>query len=58
MEGQRRIVLALDRPIPYWEAVGMPRTIDYDLTIVVLDLDEKDEEKDAWPSASTPLTNG
>ena len=43
MEGQRRIVLALDRPIPYWEAVGMPGTIDYDLTIVVLDLDEKDE---------------
>ncbi len=42
-EGQRRIVLALDRPIPYWEAVSMPRTIDYGLTIVVLDLDEEDK---------------
>ena len=39
MEVGRRLVLALDRPIPYWVAVGMPRTIDHDLTIVRLDLD-------------------
>jgi len=39
MEIGRRLVLALDRPIPCWEAVGMPRTIDHDVTIVRLDLD-------------------
>ena len=41
VEGKRRIVLALDRPIPYLEAVGQPRTIDYPLTLIVLDVDEK-----------------
>ena len=41
VEDKRRIVLALDRPIPYWEAVGQPRTIDYPLTLIVLDVDAK-----------------
>ena len=41
MDGKRRIVLDLDRPIPYWETVNRPRT--YDSSIIVLDLDEEDE---------------
>jgi hypothetical protein len=41
VEDKRRIVLALDRPIPYWEAIGQPRTIDYPLTLIVLDVDDK-----------------
>ena len=28
MDGKRRIVLDLDRPIPYWETVNRPRTSD------------------------------
>ena len=43
IEDKRRIVLALDRPIPYWEAVNQPRTIDYGLTMIVLDLDQEGE---------------
>lgn len=37
--GNRRIVLALDRPISMWEAVNAPRWRDYDLTFIVLDVD-------------------
>jgi hypothetical protein len=37
--GDRRIVLALDRPIAMAEAVYMPRWRDYDVTLIVLDLD-------------------
>ena len=43
IEDKRRLVLALDRPIPYWEAVNQPRTIDYGLTMIVLDLDKEGE---------------
>lgn len=39
-EGKRRIVLALDRPISFWEAVNQPRWRDYDLTLIVMDVDE------------------
>jgi len=38
-EGKRRIVLALDRPISMWEAVNSPRWRDYDMTLIVLDVD-------------------
>jgi hypothetical protein len=37
--GNRRIVLALDRPISMGEAVRQPRWRDYDVTLIVLDLD-------------------
>ncbi len=39
-DGKRRIILAFDRPIPYWEALNRPRTYDYPLSILVLNLDE------------------
>lgn len=39
-DGRRRIVLALDRPIYFYEAVNQPRWRDYDMTLVVLDLDK------------------
>ena len=38
-DGSRRIVLALDRPISFYEATRQPRWRDYDLTFVVLDVD-------------------
>lgn len=37
--GRRRIVLALDRPISMAEAVYQPRWRDYDVTLIVLDVD-------------------
>jgi hypothetical protein len=33
-EGGRRIVLATDRYIPWWEAANRPRTVDYPFTLI------------------------
>jgi hypothetical protein len=38
-EGDRRIVIATDRPIGFWEAANRPRTIDYPFTFIELRLD-------------------
>ena len=35
-DGGRRIFLATDRPISFWEAVNRPRTIDYPFTFIEL----------------------
>jgi hypothetical protein len=37
-DGGRRVVLATDRPIGFWEAANRPRTIDYPFTIIELRL--------------------
>jgi len=37
--GKRRLVLALDRPISFVENVRQPRFRDYDITLIVMDLD-------------------
>ena len=37
--GKRSIVMALDRPISMWEAAQNPRWRDYDMTLIVLDVD-------------------
>ena len=42
-EGKRRIILALDRPISFSEAVHRPRFNQYDLTLIVMDVDAKGE---------------
>jgi len=46
-EGGRRLVLATDRPIGFWEARNQPRSIDYPFTIIEvrLDKDNKGEGK-------------
>jgi len=41
--GKRRIVAALDRPIGFAEASSNPRWRDYDVTLIVLDVNEKGE---------------
>ena len=33
-DGGRRVVIATDRPIGFWEAVHQPRTIDYPFTVI------------------------
>ena len=40
-DGKRQIILALDRPIPFGEAVFRPRWRDYDVTLVSMILDEE-----------------
>jgi hypothetical protein len=37
-EGARRIVLATDRPIGFWEATYRPRTLDYPFTVIQMEI--------------------
>jgi len=37
-DGGRRIVIATDRPIGFWEARNQPRTVDYPFTIVQMQI--------------------
>src|SRR5688572_24105128 len=37
-DGGRRIVIATDRPIGFWEAVNRPRTIDYPFTVIQMEM--------------------
>jgi hypothetical protein len=39
-DGGRRIVLATDRPIGFWEARNQPRTMDYPFTLIEIRLDK------------------
>lgn len=40
-EGGRRVVLATDRPIQFWETWNAARTLDYPFTLVELQLDKE-----------------
>ena len=42
-DGGRRIVMATDRPIGFWEARNQPRSIDYPFTIIEVRLDKNDK---------------
>ena len=41
--GGRRVVLATDRPIGFWEARNSGRSMDYPFTIVEIELDKNDK---------------
>jgi hypothetical protein len=53
-DGGRRIVIATDRPIGFWEASNRPRSIDYPFTILELRLD-KDHRGEGKLLADTRL---
>jgi len=38
-DGGRRIIIATDRPIGFWEVRNQPRTIDYPFTVIQMQLD-------------------
>jgi hypothetical protein len=44
-DGGRRIVLATDRPVSFWEARNQPRTIDYPFTVIQMQIDKNGEGK-------------
>ena len=44
-EGGRRVVLATDRPISFWEARNQPRTIDYPFTVIQMEMNRNGEGK-------------
>lgn len=41
VDGQRRIVLATDRPMAFWEVFSMRRTVDYNFSLIELRLDDQ-----------------
>jgi hypothetical protein len=41
--GGRRIIIATDRPMSYWEHVNQPRSVDYPFTFIEMRIDAKGE---------------
>jgi hypothetical protein len=54
-EGARRIVLATDRPMGFWEASNQPRSADYPFTLIEMRLD-KSGNGEGRLSIATKLT--
>lgn len=44
-DGGRRVVIATDRPIGFWEARNQPRTIDYPFTVIQMEIGKDGEGK-------------
>ena len=57
-EGGRRIVLATDRPISFWEARNQPRTIDYPFTVIQMQIDRNGEGKGTLSYATKIIARG
>jgi hypothetical protein len=57
-EGGRRVVLATDRPIGFWEARNQPRTIDYPFTVIQMEFDKNGEGKGTLSLMTKVMTRG
>jgi hypothetical protein len=57
-EGGRRIMLATDRPISFWEARNQPRTIDYPFTFIQIQMDRSGEGKGTLSLMTKVLPRG
>lgn len=57
-DGGRRIVIATDRPIGFWEAVERPRTIDYPFTVIQMEMGRDGKGKGTLSVATKILANG
>ena len=57
-EGGRRIVLATDRPIGFWEATRRPRTIDYPFTVIQMEIDKDGKGKGTLSYATKIIPAG
>ena len=57
-DGGRRIVLATDRPIGFWEARNQPRTIDYPFTVIQMQIDKNGEGKGTMSYATKIIPRG
>jgi hypothetical protein len=57
-EGGRRIVLATDRPIGFWEATNQPRTIQYPFTVIQMQLDREGKGKGTLSYATKITAHG
>lgn len=57
-DGGRRVVIATDRPIGFWEAVNRPRTVDYPFTVIQMQLDKSGEGKGTMSYATKIIARG
>ena len=57
-DGTRRVVLATDRPIGFWEAANRPRTIDYPFTVIQMELDREGHGKGTLSYATKITARG
>ena len=57
-DGGRRIVIATDRPIGFWEAVNRPRTVDYPFTVIQMQLGKDGEGKGTMSYATKIIARG
>lgn len=57
-EGGRRVVLATDRPISFWEARNQPRTMDYPFTVIQMELDREGHGKGTMSYATKITARG
>jgi len=57
-EGGRRIVIATDRPIGFWEAAHRPRTIDYPFTVIQMEIDKDGKGKGTLSYATKIIPAG
>ena len=57
-DGGRRIVIATDRPISFWEARNQPRSIDYPFTFIQIEIDKNGEGKGTLSYATKVMPHG
>lgn len=57
-DGGRRIVIATDRPISFWEAANRPRTVDYPFTVIQMNIDKNGEGKGTMSYATKIIARG
>lgn len=56
-DGGRRIVIATDRPIGFWEAWNRPRTMDYPFTVIQMQIDRDGKGKGTMSYATRVLAH-
>lgn len=57
-DGGRRIVIATDRPIGFWEARNRPRTIDYPFTVIQMEIGKDGKGKGTMSYATKVMARG
>jgi hypothetical protein len=57
-DGGRRVVIATDRPIGFWEARNQPRSIDYPFTVIQMEIGKDGEGKGTLSIATKVMQRG
>jgi hypothetical protein len=57
-DGGRRVVIATDRPIGFWESREQPRSIQYPFTVIQIEIDKNGEGKGTLSYATKVMARG